>query len=538
MNEDAEGTLQTLRRLRTEIFRPLIAARRGRIVKNLGDGWIVTFETVTDAVQCAMQVQDRLKTDGALQTRTGIHIGDVMQQDEDVFGEGVNIAARLQQLADPGAVAISDPVYTLIDGTLRPSFDDFGKRKLKNIPRPLRVWARGGEVAGRAEELKASGFPRVVIRPVETSADGPATRDLANALTGDIADHLNALRIASARVATEVRLNEFELTSLLRVQGKRIRLESRLTRPDRGEIEKFTNDGDLADAFDWQDKASLSLASSVLNALIRVSAGDAEAVPESERSAELWVMLSYACHNADRKSFQYALTCLSRATELEPDSGFMHAQALTQLSSAMSLGFGPDLAEFAGKLTEWAEKVDELEPRHSPARIMLAFGRLYEHGEPSLDRSELLAIVRHMPFDPELLVWMGWIYLYVGEPEPALEYLIRSRKGVVPSVFQSVALAGLGFARIQQGKFEEALSDLEQSHRLSPGYPAPLLFLVAVYGQLGRPEKAKTYLEKYDRLLPGWSIAYERDEVGLLPTDAMQFYFDGLRKGGLPETVD
>ena len=143
MSRDAESALATLRRLRSEIIRPAVAANRGRVVKSMGDGWIVIFNAVKEAVSCAMQVQDRLKVDGNVQLRIGMHLGDVAEEDEDVFGNGVNIAARLEAIAEPGALVISGAVRAALDGALRLAFDSAGKRNLKNIHEPIEAWVRG-----------------------------------------------------------------------------------------------------------------------------------------------------------------------------------------------------------------------------------------------------------------------------------------------------------------------------------------------------------------------------------------------------------
>ena len=139
MESDAEGTLAALLRMRAEVFGPTVASRRGRIVKSMGDGWLVEFVSAADAAAAALLVQDELAARGGLRLRIGVHVGDVTHADEDLFGDGVNVAARLEALCEPGGVAISDAVWSSLDGTLRPSFDDGGERTLKNIARPLRI---------------------------------------------------------------------------------------------------------------------------------------------------------------------------------------------------------------------------------------------------------------------------------------------------------------------------------------------------------------------------------------------------------------
>jgi adenylate cyclase len=171
---DADSTLTALRRLRREVFGPAIAARRGRLVKSMGDGWLAVFDAATDAVEAAMQTQDRLVEEPLVRLRVGVHLGDVAEADEDVFGDAVNVSSRLQEMAEPGAVVISDAVYATLDGTLRPSFDDAGERALRGISRPIRLRVRGGEVAGASHGRRPDGFPRLAIVPVETGEAGPS----------------------------------------------------------------------------------------------------------------------------------------------------------------------------------------------------------------------------------------------------------------------------------------------------------------------------------------------------------------------------
>ncbi len=141
MGEDETRTLGDLRRLRDETFAPAVADHGGQIIKGLGDGWLVSFDSAAAAVHCAASVQDSLCADAAADR---VHIGDVAFEDGDIYGDGVNIAARKEALAAPGGLAISDTVYSSLDGTLRSRFTDLGPQQLKNIANPVRVWGRGG----------------------------------------------------------------------------------------------------------------------------------------------------------------------------------------------------------------------------------------------------------------------------------------------------------------------------------------------------------------------------------------------------------
>jgi adenylate cyclase len=536
MSADAEATLGTLQRLKTDILGPAIAARRGRVIKSMGDGWIVTFGAVKDAVECAMDAQDRLKIDGAMQMRTGVHIGDIAEADGDVFGDGVNVAARLQETAEPGSVAISDAVYHLLDGTLRPSFDDSGEHALKNIPIPVRVWARGGAVAGKAADLIASGFPALIIRPVRTTDTRAEVQDLATALTGDLVFLLDAMRLHSARVSQAQTAQGYELQTNLRASGTRLRLEARVTAPDGETVTAIKLDGDLDDVFDWQDQSSGTLARDVLSAIFQREGRLITAVPEAKRSAKNWAFLAMTQDIVDLDGHLVALAFFDRALQMEPENGFLYARALGILTSAIGLGYGDMIGDYADRFDTWAAHLDRLEPAHSPARILLVWSQIVgDNKDIEKIRSEVQSLTRQLPFDPELLFWAGWVYLYLGEPTAALECIERINIAALPMAFEVPLLSQIGFAHLQLGQFEKALAPLERAYDLNAGFVGTLGFLIALYGQLGRLTEAKAMSEKIERIFPDWSISRELQETGFVLTPNMERYIDGLRKAGIPE---
>jgi len=137
MGADQAGTLAALRHARGAVFEPNVAAHHGRVVKRMGDGWLVEFASAADAVTCAIAVQEGLADQETIKLRIGLHIGDIAHEDEDVYGDGVNIAARLQEISVPDGIVISDIVRRSIDGNLAASFADLGKKDLKNIAEPV-----------------------------------------------------------------------------------------------------------------------------------------------------------------------------------------------------------------------------------------------------------------------------------------------------------------------------------------------------------------------------------------------------------------
>ena len=275
MGADEAGTLAALRKLRAELFGPVVAGQRGKVIKSMGDGWLVEFVSSVAAVSCALQVQDRLAGHETIKLRIGVHIGDVVHEAEDIFGNAVNVAARLQEVADPGGVAISEAVYSSLDGTLSPSFEDSGLQELKNIERPVQIWMRArqkdrqpdarGQDPGRGQGI---GFPRLAIEPVSTSDDRPEVRELADALTSDLATYLGSSEWLMAATAELTDNQNFALRATLRSRQERLRLEARLIDSSGNEIWAEKYDGELADSFDWQDRVGEAVASTVLG-LIR-----------------------------------------------------------------------------------------------------------------------------------------------------------------------------------------------------------------------------------------------------------------------------
>ncbi|MDH3582169.1 MAG: adenylate/guanylate cyclase domain-containing protein, partial [Hyphomicrobiales bacterium] len=143
MGEDETATLSALRRFRSEFLRPTIDSHHGAIVKSMGDGWLIKFASVVDAINCAIRLQEQLTDEETFKIRIGVHLGDITHEDEDIYGDGVNVAARLQEISEPGAVAISDVAWRSVDGKLSAMFTALGPVELKNITRPVSAYGWG-----------------------------------------------------------------------------------------------------------------------------------------------------------------------------------------------------------------------------------------------------------------------------------------------------------------------------------------------------------------------------------------------------------
>lgn len=481
-----------------------------------------------------MQAQDRLKIDGSLQMRTGIHVGDVADVDGDVFGEGVNIAARLQDIAEPGAVAISDTVHALLDGTLRPSFDDAGERALKNISHPLHVRARGGGVAGILARFEQEGFPRLAIRPVQTSDDRAALQEPAVALTGDLVNLLDANRVLTTRVSASPAPDAYVLAPVLRVQGDRLRLEARLTAPGGVPVLAEKIDGHLADSFDWQDRAARRLTARTFEAILAAQMDAFQHLPEDALTAEQLTLLTLYDLELSGPGRRKLMHRLVRLLAKAPDQPGPSAHAAANQISAVTMGFADAVAEFAPLLPVWMEKLDPLAPENSPHRVLLAFTRMLQTGNSDAAWRDIHRIIRNLPFDSESLFWLAFLQMHRGIPAAAMEALEKFDGTPASDGYLAPARYARAFILLQLGRYAEALDISEEAIEMAPLYPQPVRIKAAL-AQLGRLEGAEEAFEALDKLSPDDTVSQIRTRGGLADTPAMRLYFDGLRKAGMPE---
>jgi adenylate cyclase len=227
MGRDEERTLANLKSFRKTLFDPAIAAHRGRIVKTTGDGMLVEFASAVDAARCAVEVQRGMAGQNAdvpqdlrIEFRIGIHVGDIIIDDNDIFGDGVNIAARLEGIAEPGSVCISDDAYRQIRGKIDIAFDDIGEQALKNITEPMRAWhiRLGGEAAPaiqpssspiQVQDLALPDKPSIVVLPFDNMSAEPGQDYLADGIVEAITAALSCIRsffvIARSSAARQMR---------------------------------------------------------------------------------------------------------------------------------------------------------------------------------------------------------------------------------------------------------------------------------------------------------------------------------------------
>lgn len=537
MEADATGTVATLRRLRSELFAPAVSGHRGRVVKSMGDGWIVTFASASDAVTCAMRLQDKMVLEPDIQIRVGVHVGDISVLDEDVFGEGVNIAARLEALTEPGGVSISDAVHAMIDGTLRPAFDDAGAQGLKNIERPVRVWTRGG-LAGAREQVRRARTAVILPLQIVPVTCTPQTEDLTslgNALTNDLDTYLSSSRWLSTQVRAQPDTDVHVLQPVLRASGSRLRLETRLTARDGSVIWSGKHDGSLEDAFDWQDATGSDIADRAHAAILDHERARILAMPEDDRAWSDWTLLAVgAANHTELASLKVTAGYLQRAMACDPDDTTPEQIFLAVTATASTLGFSKLMAEIGPLIPKAVARIEAHEPA-AARRVTMAYPNYVRTGDVAQAHADVAAFMRDMPFDPDALVSAGWVYLFTGHADRALEAFQRFRSFVRFHPLSTGAEGGTGASLMLLGRYEEALTHLDATLLAAPGYSAALRWQAACLAHLDRLEEAKAALAAHDLLVPGYTMTDLRKGVPYVDGPQTDRYFAGLRKAGLPE---
>lgn len=339
MDEDEARTLGGLRALRQETLEPCVADHRGAIVKRMGDGWLVEFASVLDAVNCAVAVQRRLADYAFLKLRMGIHVGDIVHEDEDIYGTGVNVAARLQAIARPGGLCVSDKVFDEVKRKLDVAFTDGGRQPLKNIEDSVQVYhlANGSEeepppppASANPEEAHANK-PRVAVRELQVIGANAELEALAQGLRPGLLDGL-AKSTALTVAASERDGCDFLLAGTARAAGERLRLSFVLTDlANATQVWSERYDRRMHDVFDLEDEIAQAVVYAVR---LQLKAAEFQLLKDKD-DAELSVpdLLSKAAGYLVRWSSEgsAALDTLATALEKAPDNTMAHAMTASAL---------------------------------------------------------------------------------------------------------------------------------------------------------------------------------------------------------------
>ena len=530
---DEEGTLERLRVLRREVVDPMIKEHRGRIVRITGDGLLVEFVSVVDAVRCAVDTQQEMAlrntevpVDQRIEFRIGINLGDIMNDEEDIYGDGVNVAARLEALAPPGGICVSRVVRDQVRDKLNFTFDDRGEQQVKNIARPVRVFDvnMAGETmiltpdsAARAP-LPLPDRPSIAVLPFQNMSGDPEQEYFADGMVEEIITALSHIRwlfviarnssstykgrsVGVKQVGRELGVR-YVLEGSVRKGGNRVRITAQLIEAETGAhlwADRF--DGSLEDVFELQDKVAINVAGVIEPALQAAEVRRSAARPAHDATAyDLYLRALATYYPITKERLLKALELLHQAIAIDRNYG--PALSLAAMCQMRLLREGwaeePETASEAVDLARQALQVAGEDPGilANAAFVLGNFGEDIGAMMALVDRALTLtpSFSRGWFLSGVLRLWAGQHGLAIEHAETALRLSPRERTGTPLSL--------IGEAHFFKREFDEAGSKLLLSIQENPGYPHSYRVLAACYVHMGRLEEARAIIARLRSITP------------------------------------
>jgi len=562
MGADEVATLAGLKTIRREIVDPAITIHKGRIVKTTGDGMLVEFASAVDAVTCAVSVQDRMaeNRDGAtpkIAFRIGINIGDIIIDGDDIFGDGVNVAARVENECEPGGVYLSDDAYRQVRGKTSFAFDDLGERSLKNIDRPVRLYAvRSASFSTEAtpavgeKALPLPDKPSIAVLPFENMSGDPEQEYFADGMVEEIITALSRFKwlFVIARNSSftfkgkAVDIKEvgrrlgvrYVLEGSVRKAAGKVRITGQLIDAVTGThiwADRFERD--MTDIFALQDEVTVAVVSAIQPKLLQTEIEMAiRRRPENLTAYDFYLRTLQQFYVTTREGLAEAIRLAHRALELDPRFGLVAGLAAICHMQSILWGYAID-PQFerneAVRLIRLALSIDDSDPDTlGRGGAILSF--LVGDREGSIELADRAVALNANSF----FTWnsRGWVYKNAGLPEQSIrsfECAVRMSP-VDPQLYQ--ALAGMGYALVELGRFDEAIAAGKKAQRLNPYFPPAHRLLASAFAHLGRDVEAREAAARQLELDPSFTISSWIARGGQSNAKLMM---EGLRKAGLPE---
>jgi adenylate cyclase len=559
MGADEEGTLERLKALRGDLIDPNIAKYHGRIVKTTGDGLLVEFASVVDAVRCAADVQQAMPerntdvpVDRRIELRIGINLGDVIADGGDLYGDGVNIAARIEALADAGGVFVSGTVYDQVRDRLSFGFEDRGEPQVKNIARPIRVYRvvldQTASEPGRTP-LPLPDKPSIAVLPFTNMSGDPDQEYFADGVVEDITAALSRagwLFVIARNSSFAYKGKSPDVRQVGRELGVRYVLEGSVRRAANrvritGQLVDATSgahvwagryDRDLADVFALQAEIAEAVAAAISPAVGNAERQRARRKPPGNLNA--WEAyqrgLRHLCQTTADDN-QAAQGFFRQAIDLDPTFARAYAGLSGALDRAGIVWHTRDLAEAQRLAEELARQAVSLDGNDASAHVRLA-AALVMHGDLRGAREEAQRALAMDPNEADAYGILGVSLLYDGEPEKGLLGLEEQLRRDPFGPASHTRRGQIAIAQYLRGDYEAAVAAARQAIRLFPGNSARYRWLAAALGQLGRTDEAGEVLAAAASFGSADFDMHVRQRPPWLRPDEHEHMLDGLRKAG------
>jgi adenylate cyclase len=560
MEADERGTLARLRTHRIELIDPAIAKNQGRIIKTTGDGMLVEFQSVADAVRCAAEIQERMRRRNSdvaderrMDFRIGINLGDIIFEDGDIFGEGVNIAARVEQLAEAGGICVTAAVHDQVDGRVDVAFEDLGEKLLKNLSRPVRVYRVAAESAER-KPVPAKGQPggavvkpTVAVLPFANMSGDPEQEFFADGLTEDILTELSRRRelFVISRTSTFVyKGHSANLREVAQKLGARYLVEGSVRKAgDRLRVTvqliDTTSDGHIwAERYDRKLDDVFSIQDEITSAIVATLPGRLEAAQHDQLArTKPSSMAAYECvlaakvlhHRSTREDNTEALKLIDRALTLDPDYAHAHAWRGCILGQAWGYGWCKDKNATFAEVAFELDKAMALDDNDADVHRILAAVAIARNDMNRARYHQDRALVLNPNYDL-VVVQMGELFTWLGRAQEGADWV---RKAMQLNPHHPARFWGhLGKAHFVGRQYAQAI---EAFMHLSTSDIQQHAFLAACYAWLGDRTAATAHVSRLRELDPGLDLQKFLATMHYANEADLQHLRDGLMKAGMSE---
>jgi TolB-like protein/class 3 adenylate cyclase len=567
MRLDDARTLADLKNARRTLIGPTVAAHRGRIVKTVGDEMLVEFASAVDATHCAIEIQRGMAEQNAavpqdvrMEFRIGIHVGDIMIDENDIFGDGVNIAARLEQLAEPGGICISDDAHRQVRGKVDAAFDDLGPQTLKNIAEPMRAWRIriGSEStpaplknpASPGQPLALPDRPSIAVLPFQNMSGDPEQEYFADGMVEEIITALSRFKslfviarnssftykgksVDIKQVGRELGVR-YVLEGSVRRVGDKVRITGQLIEATTGgHIWADRFDGGLGDVFGLQDQVTTSVVGLIAPSIEQAEFERARQKPTDKLdSYDFYLRGAALLHQ--RSSATEAYGYFKKAIERDPEYAAAHAMVAWTWMARQAIGGLPladdDRAEALRHARRAARLADEDAFVLATAGHVLTYlGHEYDHGASMVEQAVAL--------NPNLaIVWYsrGWVSLMCDETERAIESFDRMIRLSPLDPLRISAWNGTSHGFFSLARYEEGCAAAMKSIQFSANAHSLGAFIINAV-RAGRTGEARQAVSRLLKLQPGFRTSHVSEAFPIRWAERRDQIAAALRDAGLPD---
>jgi adenylate cyclase len=569
MGLDEEGTLAALKRHRGELVEPKIKEHRGRIVKTTGDGMLVEFASVVDAVRCAVELQREMAArngdipaERRIEFRIGLNLGDIIIDDNDIYGDGVNIAARLEALAEPGGICVSRVVRDQVRDKLDFSFADMGEQQVKNIARPVRahrillgaeaVGSIGAAAAVARSARPVPQKPSIAVLPFANMSGDIEQEYFSEGVTEDIITNLSRNRaffvisrstsftykgpaVDVGKVARELGVR-YVLEGSIRRAGNRVRITAQLIDAETGHhLWADRYDRELADVFALQDEIAQRITGAIAPGIISAEIRHAQRKGPSQLDA--WDRIMRA-HWHIRRFTEYdiaeARRLLGKAIALDPADSMAFSDLAFARHFEAVFGWGDGPAQSHAAFAEAARKAVTVDDEDAVAHTALGLHELFSGRHEEARRR----LRRALDLDPNLAPAHGFLgntYAWGGDHDAALPHLEEAIRLSPRDPLLVLWHAGMSLCALTAGRYEEAIEFGIRAAEDNLEFADTYAFLAAAAGQLGGAAAARAALDQLLQRMPGLTASDPRLDRPFARAVDRERFLEGLRKAGMPE---